>query len=49
MIFLLKLSFYFQGITDKSDVDDNSEDKLLCTSYKVWEILSFWKQEMTVL
>lgn len=49
MIFLLKLSFYFQGITDKSGVDDNSEDKLLGTSYKVWEISSFWKQEMTVL
>lgn len=35
MIFFLKLFFYLQGITDKSGVDDNSEDKLSCTSYKV--------------
>ena len=47
--FFLKLSFYLQAITDKSGVDDNNEDKLSCTSYKVWEISSFWKQEMTVL
>lgn len=34
MIFFLKLSFYLQGINDKSGVDD----KLSCTSYKVWEM-----------
>lgn len=48
----LKLSFYLQEITDKYGVEDNSdnsEDKLSCTSYEVWKISSFWKQEMTTL
>lgn len=34
--FLFK-TFVIKGITDKSGVDD----KLSCTSYKVWEISSF--------